>query len=77
MGRHNYWVPWLINGNNSMAIIINLIYEERVKKKSKPNTNKINGGSLRNNTGRAWPMTPKAGVTLKRRRYELGGTNDR
>lgn len=48
--------------------------KKRVKKKNRPNINKINGGSLRNNTGRAWLMTPKAGVTLKLRRYELGGT---
>lgn len=29
--------------------------------------------SLRNYTGRPWPMTPKAGVTLQRRRYQFGG----
>lgn len=49
-----------------------------VKKESKPNTNKIaNNDNLRNNTGRPWPMTPKAGVTLKPRRYQFGGTNGR
>lgn len=43
-------------------------------KKNKQNTNKIaNSDNLRNNTNRAWPMTPKAGVTLRRRRYNFGG----
>lgn len=50
--------------------------KKRTKKKNKLNTNKIaeDNNSLRNNSGRPWPMTPKAGVTLNRRRYELGGT---
>ncbi|MBP3201270.1 MAG: hypothetical protein J6M39_06445 [Lachnospiraceae bacterium] len=43
--------------------------KKRVKKKTKPNTNNINGDNLRNNTGRPWPLTPKAGITLNRRRY--------
>ena len=53
----------------------NNIMKKRTKKKNKPNTNKIaeDNNSLRNNSGRPWPMTPKAGVTLNRRRYELGG----
>lgn len=52
--------------------------KKRVKKESEPNTNKIaNNDNLRNNTGRPWPMTPKAGVTLNRRRYQFGGINGR
>lgn len=44
------------------------------KKKTKINTDKIaNTDALRNNTGRPWPLTPKAGVTLNRRRYQSGG----
>lgn len=31
---------------------------------------------LRNNTGRPWPMAPKAGITLTRRRYQIGGKHD-
>lgn len=33
--------------------------------------------SLRNYTGRPWPMTTKAGVTLKRSRYKFGGNYGR
>lgn len=51
--------------------------KKRIKKKNRPNINKINGGSLRNNTGRSWPMTPKAGVTLNKRRYQFGGKDVR
>ncbi len=52
--------------------------KKRIKKKVKANTDKIpNNDNLKNNTGRAWPMTPKAGVTLKPRRYQFGGINDR
>lgn len=48
--------------------------KKRVKKKASPNTNKIASSDyLKNNTGRPWPMTPKAGVTKERRRYQLGG----
>lgn len=56
----------------------NNIMKKRTKKKNKPNTNKIaeDNNSLHNNSGRPWPMTPKAGVTLNRRRYELGGAYD-
>lgn len=44
------------------------------KKKTKINTDKItNTDVLKNNTGRPWPLTPKAGVTLNRRRYQSGG----
>lgn len=52
--------------------------KKRTKKKNKPNTNKIaeDNNSLRNNTGKPWPMTPKAGVTLKPRRYKFGGNYD-
>ena len=28
---------------------------------------------LHNDTGRPWPMTPKAGVTKQRSRYKIGG----
>ena len=53
------------------------LMKKRVKK-SKQNVNKIaNSDVLRNNTGRAWPMTPKAGVTLKQRRYNFGGIDVR
>ena len=31
---------------------------------------------LRNDTGRSWPMTPKAGATKTRRRYQIGGKHD-
>lgn len=31
---------------------------------------------LRNDTGRPWPMAPKAGVTTTRRRYKIGGKHD-
>ena len=57
----------------------NNIMKKRTKKKNKPNTNKIAGdnNSLRNNTGRPWPMTPKAGVTLQPRRYQFGGNYGR
>lgn len=57
----------------------NNIMKKRTKKKNKPNTNKIAeyNNSLRNNSGRPWPMTPKAGVTLNRRRYQFGGINGR
>ena len=53
----------------------NNIMKKRTKKKNKPNTNKIAeyNNSLRNNSGRPWPMTPKAGITLQPRRYKLGG----
>lgn len=53
--------------------------KKRVKKKDKLNINNISGtqidttANLRNYTGRPWPMAPKAGVTLVRRRYQLGG----
>ena len=53
--------------------------KKRVKKKDKPNINNISGTqidsttNLRNTTGRPWPMTPKAGVTLSPRRYQFGG----
>lgn len=48
--------------------------KKRTKKNNKSNTNKIaNNNTLINNTGRPWPMTPKAGVTLKPRRYKFGG----
>lgn len=33
--------------------------------------------SLRNYTGRTWPMTPKAGVTFQRSRYKFGGNYGR
>ena len=47
---------------------------KRIKKKDKPNTNKLaSADTLRNNTGRPWSLTPKAGVTLNRRRYQSGG----
>ena len=47
---------------------------KRTKKKVKENTDKIaSADTLRNNTGRPWPLTPKAGITLNRRRYQLGG----
>lgn len=51
------------------------IMKKRIKKRNKGNTNKIanTNNSLSNNTGRPWPMTPKAGVTLTPRRYQLGG----
>lgn len=57
----------------------NNIMKKRTKKKNKPNTNKIveYNNLLRNNSGRPWPMTPKAGVTLRPRRYQFGGTNGR
>ena len=32
---------------------------------------------LNNDTGRPWPMTPKAGVTLNRKRYQIGGKYDK
>ena len=55
--------------------------KKQIKKKDKPNTNNINSttinNSLRNNTGRAWPMTPKAGVTFNKRRYQFGGKDVR
>ena len=52
------------------------VMKRRIKKK-KRNTNKIGGkNTLRNHSGRSWPMTPKAGVTLKRRRYNIGGIYD-
>lgn len=52
------------------------IMKQRIKKK-KRNTNKIGGNNtLRNHSGRPWPMTPKAGVTLRRRRYNIGGIYD-
>lgn len=47
------------------------------------NTNKLANNqiaptdSLRNYTGRPWPMTPKAGVTLQPRRYQFGGNYGR
>ena len=49
--------------------------KKRIKKRNKGNTNKIvnTNNNLSNNTGRPWPMTPKAGVTLTPRRYQLGG----
>lgn len=31
---------------------------------------------LTNDTGRPWPMAPKAGVTKTRRRYQIGGKHD-
>ena len=37
------------------------------------NTNNVKRDSLRNYTSRPLPMTPKAGVTLRRRRYNCGG----
>lgn len=44
------------------------------KKKTNQNTDRLaSADTLRNNTGRPWPLTPKAGVTLNRRRYQLGG----
>lgn len=51
---------------------------KRIKKKNKSNTKGISGKSLslRNTTGRPWPMAPKAGVTLNRRRYQIGGKYD-
>lgn len=41
------------------------------------NTNNVKRDTLRNYTGRPWPMTPKAGVTLRRRRYNCGGKHGR
>lgn len=43
---------------------------KRINKLSKTRT------KLRNNTGRPWPMASKAGVTLTRRRYQIGGKHD-
>lgn len=34
---------------------------------------KVNKKSSGGSTGRAKPMTPKAGATVKRRRYDNGG----
>ena len=47
--------------------------KKRIKKKPKQNTNNINGNDLINDTRRPWPMTPKAGVTVERRRRQFGG----
>lgn len=48
--------------------------KKRTKKKAKENTDKlVSADTLKNNTGRPWPLTPKAGVTLNRRRYQSGG----
>ena len=48
--------------------------KKRVKKKTKPNTNNINGDNLINNPNvRTEPLTPKAGFTLKRSRRQFGG----
>lgn len=52
------------------------VMKRRIKKK-KRNTNKIGGNNtLKNRSGRSWPMTPKAGVTLRKRRYNIGGVYD-
>lgn len=52
--------------------------KKRKKKKINPNTDKLaSADTLRNYTGRPWPMTPKAGVTLQPRRYQFGGNYDR
>lgn len=74
-------------GGCSLKNLLNIM-NKRIKKKDRENTNTINGNkidttkvnnndvkrdSLRNYTSRAWPMTPKAGVTLTIRRYQLGG----
>lgn len=44
------------------------------KSSSRTSSNKsTNKGFVRKGDGRPKPMTPKAGVTLTRRRYEYGG----
>ena len=52
--------------------------KKRKKKKPKVNVDILaSADTLRNNTGRPWPMTPKAGVTLQPRRYQFGGNYGR
>lgn len=50
-----------------------LVMNKQIKRTNKPSKTRT---KLKNNTGRPWPMTPKAGVTLTRRRYQIGGKHD-
>lgn len=46
------------------------------KQVKKTNTASKVRTKLTNNTGRPWPMAPKAGITKTRRRYQIGGKHD-